>query len=63
MKVRIEDEHDGFSITLVAFNDADMKVLNGRHECRYRFDQEDDRSTMVEIFNVLGHDCEYEEVF
>ena len=62
MKVRIEDEHDGFSITLVAFNDADIKALNGVVR-RWRFDQEDDRSSMAEIFNVLGHDCEYEEVY
>ena len=62
MKVRIEDEHGGFSITLVAFNDADIKALNGVVR-RWRFDQEDTREALTEVFEFLGHDCEYEEVF
>ena len=63
MHIRIEDEHDGFRITMRAYTGADMVTLQAR-EKTWRFDQEDSRQQLVEVFRSLGvTNVTYEEVY
>ena len=54
MKIRIEDYSDGFAIVITD---------DEKHQHRFLFDQEDDKSEMLAVFETLGfEDVDYEEV-
>lgn len=53
VKITILDECDGFVI--VIHKDGEDR--------RYRFDQEETREEMVDMFHVLGFEAEYEESY
>lgn len=52
MKVLISEACDGFTITLKS---TQNQVRS------YWFSQEDDKTQLVEVFNKLGFESEYEE--
>jgi len=63
MKIRIEEENDGFAIVLTAYSDHDLIAIQGK-EKRWRFDQEDSVEALGEVFLALGHTAvQYEEVY
>jgi hypothetical protein len=55
VRVDIEDYYDGFLITLI--NEEDI-VVNHIH-----FNQEDSRASLVDVFNQLGIEATYSEVY
>ena len=54
-KVLVSEECDGFCIL---FYDA-----KGKQVGRYRFDQEEDKKKLVEVFEALGFKADYEESY
>lgn len=52
-KVTVIDLCDGF----------DIKIIKDGAENYYHFDQEDSRERLVEVFNMLGVECWYEESY
>lgn len=53
MLVRIEEYYDGFAII----------VDDGIKEQRFGFDQEDDKRGLLDVFEVIGIEAEYEEAY
>lgn len=54
IRITILDECDGFVIII---------SRDGEEDKRYRFDQEDTREEMVDMFHSLGFEAEYEESY
>lgn len=52
--VVIEEENDGFSIVI---------KYDGGKENRFRFDQEDSKELLVNVFEQLGFNAAYEEIY
>ena len=50
----IEEENDGFSIVI---------KYDGGKEKRFRFDQEDSKELLVNVFEQLGFNSTYEEIY
>jgi len=56
--VRVLDYCDGFGIDIINTD------LAGNEEiARYRFDQEDTRESLLDVFSKLGFTTEYEEIY
>lgn len=56
--VRILDYCDGFGIDIISTD-----LVGNEEVARYRFDQEDTKAGLVEVFAKLGFTTEYEEVY
>jgi len=54
IQITILDEADGFVIVI---------HKDGEKDERYRFDQEDTREKLVDVFHSLGFEAEYEESY
>ena len=54
IKISVIDEYDGFVIVI---------HKDGEEDKRYRFDQEDTREEMVDMFHSIGFEAEYEESY
>lgn len=52
--VRIEDYCDGFAIVV---------ITNNTKEKRFAFDQEDNRKALKDMFEYIGIEAKYEEVY
>ena len=54
-RVSIQEECDGF---VIVFSDA-----SGVETRRWRFDQEDNKANLVDVFESMGIETTYEEVY